>query len=104
MTEESLQYQIKNSENLTEVITWSLENKELWNKLCYSLTDKMTIEDMGTLIDECKQHGFMELYYLLLAKVGSIIEISISDPRFINFIKAGLDKDVTLDMERLNNL
>lgn len=95
---------MKNSKKLTKVVSWSLENKNLWCKLCYFPEDDVTLEDISRLLDECKHQGFMELYYLLLSRVGEVIEHNIHDPKFIKFIKNSLDKDITLNMNELKKI
>lgn len=104
MTEERAKKNIKNSKRFTKIVSWSLENKALWSKFCYCFDNDLTTEDICRIMDECKHHGFMEIYYMLLTKLGSIIDLNVRDQKFIEFIENSLDKDIKLDMKKLRDI
>jgi len=56
------------------------------------------------LLEERKRAGFMELYYLLLAKLGQAAEIYVNEPNFMGFIDNCLSGDESLKLVGLKNL
>jgi len=104
LTEERLKRGAKNSKRLDKIVAWSLANKDLWSKLCYFSRESITFEDVCVLLDECKHQGFMEFYYLLLARVGDVVEINIREPEYIRFIKQCLSHDEALNENILSGV
>jgi len=82
---------ISNSENferLKKVVSWTSENKELWNAIVYRGEDGISLSDINRILDHAKHHGFMELYLFVTMKCIFNIDMPIEDEEFMERLVA----------------
>lgn len=104
MTEDRLEKNKINSQRFNDIVVWSIQNLKLWRDFCYDTPDEsIPSVHLNDLIDYCTLHGFMEIYYVVLIKISETANIGfISEmEKFIQFLQLSIDKDITLDMDRI---
>lgn len=76
MTEERQERNRKNSERLNEIIVWSIQNQNLWLRLCHGDTEQgIKTHYLNAIIDQCLHRGFMEIYYIVLTKLADVVDL-----------------------------
>ena len=102
MTEKRQERNRENSQRLNEIIVWSIQNHDLWFRLCFDDADHgIKTHYLNAIIDQCLHLGFMEIYYIVLTQMAHVVEIGADWEQFIHFIEVCADENLTLDTERI---
>ena len=102
VTKERQERNRRNSERLSEIIVWSIQNHDLWLRLCFGDTDQgIHTHDLNAIIDQCLHREFMEIYYIVLTQVAHVVEIGADWGRLKQFLEVCVDENLTLDMDRI---